>query len=196
MITAQQVAQLRAQTGAGLMDAKKALTEAAGDLEKAHDILRTSGALKVAKKADRLTAEGRIETYLHTTGKTAVLVEVMCETDFVARNDQFLEFCHDIALHITAFAPQFVTRAEVPANLVEREIAIVKEQLLAEGKPEAVQAGIITGKLDKFYKEIVLMEQSFVKDDSITITDLLQAKITAIGENIKIGRMVRMQLGE
>ena len=194
-ITAGDVAKLREMTGAGMMDAKKALTEAQGDLEKAVDVLRKSGALKVAKKAERATAEGRVHTYTHSNGKLAVAVEVMCETDFVARNQAFIEFCQDLAMHIAAAAPQYTTRAEVPADLVEREKSVYREQLAAEGKPAEVVEKILEGKLNKFYEDIVLMDQKFVKDDSLSIANLLEQKVTSIGENIRIGRFVRMQLG-
>lgn len=194
-ITAGDVAKLRDMTGAGMMDAKKALTEADGDLEKAVDILRASGAMKAAKKSERVTAEGRVHAYTHGTGKLSVLVEVMCETDFVARTESFQELCQDLAMHIAAAAPQYTTRAEVPAEVVEREKNVYREQLTAEGKPADVIEKIMEGKLAKFYEEICLMDQKFVKDDSISITNLLEQKILAIGESIKIGRFVRIQLG-
>ncbi len=194
-ISASDVAKLRDLTGAGMMDAKKALTETGGDLDKAVDWLRKNGATKVAKKAERTTAEGRIHTYTHGNGKLAVMVEVMCETDFVARNKDFIEFCQDLALHIAAAAPQYTTRNQVPAEVIEREKAIYREQLAAEGKPAEVAEKIIEGKLSKFYEEIVLLDQKFVKDDSLTITNLLEQKVTSIGENIRLGRFVRLQLG-
>lgn len=194
-ISASDVAKLRDMTGAGMMDAKKALQETNGDLEQAIDVLRKNGALKMAKKADRATAEGRIHTYTHANGKLAVMVEVMCETDFVARNEAFVEFCQDLALHIAAAAPQFTTRDQVSPELVEREKAIYREQLAAEGKPAEMIEKIIEGKLNNFYAEIVLMDQKFVKDDALSITQLLEQKIASIGENIRIGRFVRMQLG-
>ena len=194
-ITAGDVAKLREMTGAGMMDAKKALTETNGNLEAAVEWLRKNGALKVAKKADRATAEGRVHTYTHSNGKVAVMVEVMCETDFVARNQDFIDFCQDMALHIAAAAPQYTTRADVPAEVVEKEKAFHAEQLAAEGKPAEVIAKIMDGKLNKFYEDIVLMDQKFVKDDAITIANLLEQKVTSIGENIRIGRFVRMTLG-
>lgn len=194
-ITAGDVAKLREMTGAGMMDAKKALTETNGNLEAAVEWLRKSGALKVAKKADRATAEGRVHTYTHSNGKVAVMVEIMCETDFVARNQDFIDFCQDMALHIAAAAPQYTTRADVPAEVVEKEKAFHAEQLAAEGKPAEVVAKILEGKLNKFYEDIVLMDQKFVKDDALTIANLLEQKVTSIGENIRIGRFVRMTLG-
>lgn len=194
-ITASDVAKLREMTGAGMMDAKKALTETNGNLEAATEWLRKNGALKVAKKADRATAEGRVHTYTHSNGKVAVMVEVMCETDFVARNQDFVDFCQDMALHIAAAAPQYTTRADVPAEVVEKEKAFHAEQLAAEGKPAEVIAKIMDGKLNKFYEDIVLMDQKFVKDDALTIANLLEQKVSSIGENIRIGRFVRMTLG-
>jgi elongation factor Ts len=194
-ITAGDVAKLREMTGAGMMDAKKALTETDGNLEAAVEVLRKNGALKVAKKSDRTTAEGRVHTYTHSNGKLAVAVEVMCETDFVARNPDFVEFCQDLAMHIAAAAPQYTTRAEVPVEIVEKEKAFHAEQLAAEGKPVEVIGKIMEGKLNKFYEDIVLMDQKFVKDDSISITNLLEQKVTSMGESIRIGRFVRMNLG-
>lgn len=194
-ITANDVAKLRDMTGAGMMDAKNALTEANGDMEKAVDILRKSGAAKMAKKSERVTAEGRVQTYMHSNGKIGVLVEVMCETDFVARNDQFIELCSDIAMHIAASAPKYVTREQVAAAEVEKERAFVTESLAAENKPAEIIAKIVDGRMSKFYAEICLMEQAFVKDDSMTIGQLLESKILSIGENIRIGRFSRIQLG-
>ncbi len=194
-ITAGDVAKLREMTGAGMMDAKKALTETNGDMDKAVEWLRKSGALKVAKKADRATAEGRVHTYTHANGKLAVMVEVMCETDFVARNQDFIDFCQDLALHIAAAGPKYVSREDVPAAEVEKEKAFHAEQLQAEGKPADVVEKILEGKMSKYYEDIVLMEQKFVKDDSITIANLIEQKVTKLGENLKLGRFVRMTLG-
>lgn len=178
-----------------MMDAKKALTETNGDLEAAVEVLRKNGALKVAKKSDRTTAEGRVHTYMHSNGKLAVMVEVMCETDFVARTSDFIDFCQDLAMHIAAAAPQYVTRADVPAEVVAKETAFHAEQLAAEGKPAEVIEKIMEGKLNKFFEDIVLMDQKFVKDDEITITNLIEQKVTSMGESIKLGRFVRMTLG-
>ncbi len=194
-ITASDVAKLRDMTGAGMMDAKKALTETNGDLEAAVEVLRKNGALKVAKKSDRTTAEGRVHTYTHSNGKLAVMVEVMCETDFVARNQDFIDFCQDLALHIAAAAPQYVTRTDVPAELVAKETAFHAEQLTAEGKSAEVIEKIMIGKLAKFYEDIVLFDQKFVKDDSLTITNLVEQKVTQMGESIKVGRFIRLTLG-
>lgn len=186
---------LREMTGAGMMEAKKALVEADGNVEKAIEVLRKSGAAKMAKKAERATAEGRVQTYAHTNGKLAVMVEVLCETDFVARNEQFGELCNDIAMHIAASAPKYVSRDQVPAEMVEKERAFIAESLANENKPADIIAKIVDGRLNKFYEEICLLEQKFVKDDSMTITQLLESKISSIGENIRIGRFVRIQLG-
>ncbi len=194
-ITASDVMKLREMTGAGMMEAKGALAQADGNMEKAVDILRASGAAKMAKKAERTTAEGRVHGYVHSNGKLAVLVEVMCETDFVARNEQFVDFCGDLAMHIAASAPQYVTREQVPSEIVEKERAIIAESLASENKPAEIMAKIVEGRLSKFYADVCLMEQAFVKDDSMTITQLLEQRITQIGENIRIGRFTRMQLG-
>lgn len=194
-IAAGDVMKLREMTGAGLMEAKGALTEANGDMEKAAEILRKSGAAKAAKKAERTTAEGRVHSYAHTNGKLAVLVEVLCETDFVARNEQFVEFCGDLAMHIAASAPRYVSRDQVPADVVEKERAIVMDMLAAENKPADIMAKIVDGRMNKFFADICLMEQAFVKDDSMTITQLLEEKVRTIGEAIRIGRFSRIQLG-
>lgn len=194
-ITAGDVAKLRDMTGAGMMDAKAALTEANGDMERAQEILRKSGAAKLAKKAERTTAEGRVQTYMHSNGKIGVIVEVLCETDFVARNEQFLELCNDLALHIAASAPQYVTRDGVSPEVVEKERRIIAESLADEKKPAEIMEKIVDGRLGKFYEEFCLMEQKFVKDDSMTIAQLLEQRVLSIGENIRIGRFERVQLG-
>lgn len=193
-ITAADVAKLRELTGAGMMDAKRALEENGGDIEKAIDALRKSGAAKAAKKAERTTAEGKIFAYTHGN-KLAVVVELLCETDFVARNEQFIELGNDLAMHIAASAPQFVSRDQVPADLVEHEKGIYREQLAAEGKPAEIVEKIIDGKLNKFYEEICLLDQKFIKDEDKTVQQLLNDKVLSIGENLKIGRFIRMQLG-
>lgn len=195
-ITAGDVMKLREMTGAGMMEAKKALVEADGDLEKAVEILRKSGAAKMAKKAERTTAEGRVQTYMHSNGKIGVMVEVLCETDFVARNEQFLELTNDLALHIAASGPKYLSREQVPADVVDKERAIIAESLASENKPADILAKIVDGRLGKFFEDVCLLEQKFVKDDSMTITQLLEEKVRTIGENIRIGRFVRMQLGE
>jgi elongation factor Ts len=193
--TAGDVAKLRDMTGAGMMDAKKALTEADGDMEKAMDLLRKSGAMKAAKKSERVTGEGRVHSYTHGNGKLSVLVEVMCETDFVARTSQFQDLCQDLAMHIAAAAPVYRSKEDVPLEVVEKEKAFYKEQLAAEGKPAEVAEKIMEGKLAKYFADICLMDQPFVKDDSITVQQLMESKVLSIGESLKIGRFVRMQLG-
>lgn len=195
-IKASDVAQLRKMTGAGMMEAKKALTEAEGDMDKAVEILRKKGAAKAAKKADRETSEGRVHSYTHSNGKIGVVIEVLCETDFVARNEAFVEFCNDLALHITAMSPLYTAREEVPEEVVAKEKDIMKEQLLGEGKPEDMLEKIIEGKLNKYFEEVVLLEQRFVKDEDMTIEALLQSKIQSLGENIQIGRFSRIAIGE
>ncbi len=193
-ISAGDVAKLREMSGAGMMDAKRALEEAGGDMEKAIDALRVAGAAKAAKKSDRVTAEGKVFAYTHGD-KLAVLVEVMCETDFVARNEKFIAFGQDLAMHIAASAPQYVSRDQVPTDVIDREKAVYREQLSQEGKPAEMIEKILDGKLNKFFADICLMEQQFIKDDEKTIQALLTENITSIGENLRIGRMVRMQLG-
>ncbi len=194
-ITASEVAKLREMTGAGMMDAKNALTEAGGDMEKAIDLLRKSGAAKMAKKSDRATGEGRVHGYMHSNGKIGVLVEVMCETDFVGRNEQFIELCADVAMHIAASAPLYVSRDQVPVEAAEKEKAFVVESLAGENKPADILAKIVDGRMSKYFEDICLMEQKFIKDDSMTVGQLLESKILSIGENIRIGRFSRIQLG-
>jgi elongation factor Ts len=193
-VTAGEVAKLRELTGAAMMDAKRALEEHGGDMDKAVDALRAAGAAKAAKKADRATAEGKVFTYAHGD-KLAVMVEILCETDFVARNENFIAFGNDLAMHIAAIAPQYVSRADVPADVIEREKAVYREQMAQEGKPAEMVEKIIDGKLNKFYADICLMEQAFIKDEEKTIEQLLNHNIAVIGENLKIGRFVRLQLG-
>ncbi len=192
-ITAQMVNDLRTSTGAGLLDCKKALTEANGNVEEATTILRKKGAASAAKKADRATKEGLIESYIHVGGKVGVLIEVNCETDFVARNEDFKQLCKDLCLQIAAANPLYVNRADVPeADLAkEREIAAAQVQ----GKPPAAVQKIVEGKLDKFYSTIVLLDQPFVKEPEKTVKDIITEKITKIGENIQVRRFTRYQLG-
>ena len=195
-ITAKDVAELRKRTGAGMMDCKKALEENAGDMAKAAEWLRAKGILKAEKRADRAAKEGRVEIYHHHNGKLAVLVEVNCETDFVARTEDFRSLCRDLAMHIASAAPLAVSVDDLPAETVERERRIVTEQVAAEGKPEAVRPRIVEGKLKKFFSEVVLLEQPFVKDDKQTVGDLVKAASGKTGENIQVRRFVRFQLGE
>jgi elongation factor Ts len=193
-IDPQLVKQLREKTNAGFMDCKRALVESAGDLEKAETILRTKGIASAAKKATRATKEGIVASYIHLQGKVGVLLEVNCETDFVARNENFREFVKDITLHIAAAQPLYVSRADVPANLVDSEREIYKAQV--QGKPAHVADKIVEGKLEKYYSNVCLLEQAFIKNPDVTIGDLLNSKITELGENIVIRRFVRYQVGE
>ncbi len=193
-ISPQLVRQLREKTNAGMMDCKRALTESGGDLEKAEAVLRTKGIASAGKKASRATKEGIVASYIHLQGKVGVLVEVNCETDFVAKNESFREFVKDITLHIAAAHPLYVSRDEVPAKLVEAEQAIFVGQV--KGKPENVVAKIVEGKLDKFYSTVCLLEQGFIKDPDHTIKDLIATKIAELGENIVIRRFTRYLVGE
>ena len=195
-VTAQMVKELRERTGAGMMDCKNALVETEGDVEKAVDALRTKGLAKAAKKAGRTTSEGVIGSYIHAGGKIGVLVEVNCETDFVARNEDFNELVRDIAMHIAAAEPRFVHKDEVTDEVLERERQIFRDQALAEGKPENIVDRIVDGKIGKYYSEAVLLEQPFVKDPDITVGDLVTQKVATIGENIKIERFARFRIGD
>jgi elongation factor Ts len=193
-IDPQLVKQLREKTNAGMMDCKRALVESGGDIEKAETILRTKGVAAAGKKAARATKEGIVASYIHLQGKVGVLVEVNCETDFVARNENFREFVKDITLHIAAAHPLYVSRADVPSNLIEAEREIYKAQ--AKGKPENVVEKMVEGKLDKFFSTVCLLEQGFIKNPDETIGDLVKAKIAELGENIVIRRFVRYLVGE
>ncbi len=195
-ITAQMVKDLRERTGAPMMDCKAALTECGGDAEKAIDILRKKGLAAAAKKAGRVTAEGAVGSYIHAGGKIGVLVEVNCETDFVARTDDFLELVKDIAMHIAAAEPRFASRDEVSQADLDREREIYRDQAIAAGKPANVVDRIVEGKIEKFYSEFVLTEQPFVKDPDLTVGQLIAAKVGRIGENIRVRRFARYKLGE
>jgi len=196
-ITAATVKELRDKTGAGMMDCKKALTETDGDVEKAVDVLRAKGIAKAEKKAGRVAKEGIIYSYIHPTGHNlGVLVEINCETDFVAATDDFKAFAKDISMQVAAMAPLAVKREDIPAEIVEREKAVYKEQVLNEGKPEHIAERIITGKLDKFFKENVLLEQEFFKDTDKTVETYLKETIGTLGENIAIARFARFKVGE
>ncbi len=192
-ISAQMVNDLRAQTGAGLMDCKRALVETNGNVEEAITILRKKGAASAAKRADRLAKEGIIESYIHLGGKVGVMIEVNCETDFVARNDEFRAFVKDLCLHIAAASPLYVSRDQVPESdlAAEREIAAAQ----VEGKPPAAVQKIVEGKLEKFYSTIVLLDQPFVKQPEKTIKEIMTEKIAKTGENMQVRRFVRYQLG-
>ncbi|HEX2464075.1 MAG TPA: translation elongation factor Ts [Thermoanaerobaculia bacterium] len=195
-ITAQMVRELRERTGAGMMDCKKALAEAAGDIENAIDVLRARGVAKAAQRVGRATSEGVVSSYIHAGGKVGVLVEINCETDFVARTDDFQSLVRDVALHIAAANPRFVRREEVTPELLEREKAIYREQALASGKPANVADRIVDGKVEKFYGELVLLEQPFVKDPEKTINQLVAERVAKVGENIQIRRFARFKVGE
>ena len=195
-ITAAQVKELREMTGAGMMDCKKALTATEGDMDKAIDFLREKGLAAAAKKAGRIAAEGLVESYIHGGGRIGVLVEVNCETDFVAKTDAFKSLVKDIAMHIAAANPSYLSREEVPAAELEHEKMVLSEQARNEGKPEKIIEKMVTGRIEKYYKEVCLLEQPFVKDPDKTISDLITESIAKIGENIAIRRFTRYQLGE
>lgn len=195
-ITAQQVKELREKTGAGVMDCKTALAEMRGDVEKAIEHLRKSGILKAAKKADRPTGEGIIASYVHAGSKLAVLVEINCETDFVARTDEFRAFAKDVAMHVAAQSPLVVSRDDLPQHLLEKEKEIYREQALQSGKAEKILDRIVDGRVEKYCSEVCLVEQAFVKDTDITVGDLVTQTIASLGENIRIARFVRMKLGD
>jgi len=195
-ITAVMVKELRDKSGAGMMDCKKALQETDGNLEKSIELLRKKGIAAAEKRADRAANEGRIESYIHPGSKLGVMVEINCETDFVAKTDNFKNFSHDIAMHVAASSPRFINREDVDQESIDKEMEIYKDQAKSQGKPEAIIEKIAAGKLDKFYSEICLMEQPFVKDPNITIKDLLTETISKLGENITISRFSRLKIGE
>ncbi len=193
------IKQLREKTGAGMMACKTALKEASGDAKKAIDILRKKGLSVAQKKSGRATKEGMIQSYIHTGGKIGVLIEINCETDFVARNEDFQAFSRDVAMQIAAVNPTYIDKDNVPADIVEKEKEIIKAQISNSGgkeKPPQVMEKIVTGKLEKFYEEICLMQQQFIKDQNVKIKDLLVDLVGKIGENISVRRFVRYQLGE
>ena len=196
MITAAMVKELRETTGVGMMDCKKALTETNGDMEKAVDFLREKGLAAAAKKAGRVAAEGLVESYIHGGGRIGVLLEINCETDFVAKTDGFKALARDIAMQIAAANPSFVSRGEVPASVVEHEREVFRAQALNEGKPAHIVEKMVDGRVEKYYKEVCLLEQLFIKDTDKTITQLINESISKIGENINIRRFTRYQLGE
>jgi elongation factor Ts len=195
-ITAQMVKELREATNAGVLDCKKALEEANGDFEAAVEILRKKGLATAAKKASRDTNEGVIGTYVHAGAKVAGMVALSCETDFVARTERFQQLARDLAMHVVASRPLFVTREEVPAEMVEGEKTIYREQVVNSGKPEQVIDKIVEGKLDKWLSEICLLDQPFVKDPDVTIQALLTDSVAALGENIRVSRFERLAIGE
>ncbi len=193
-IDAKLVAELRSQTGAGMMDAKKALEETDGDIEKAIDVLRKKGVAKAAKKSGRETNEGLVYAYIHSNGKVGVLIKVLSETDFVAKNEAFVSFCHDVSMHVCAMDPLYLKREDVPVELVEKERDIYREEMKAQMKPEDIAEKIAEGKLNKWYSEVVLLDQPYIKDDSKTIQDLLTEKIAFLGENIQIKEFSRFSI--
>lgn len=195
-ITAEAVRTLREQTGAGMMDCKSALVEAQGDMNKAQEVLRKKGLAAAAKRAGRTASEGMVGHYIHPGAKVGVLVEVDCETDFVAKNEDFQAMVRDIAMHIAAAAPNYVTKEEVPSAIIEKEKEIYRAQAVAAGKPEAVADKIAEGKLKDFYATQVLLEQAFVKDPKITIGQLVQEKVAVIKENILVRRFARFRVGD
>jgi elongation factor Ts len=195
-VSAAQVKELREKTGAPMMDCKQALTEAKGDLEQAVVLLRKRGVSVAAKRATRLTSEGMVESYIHAGGKIGVLLEVNCESDFVARTPDFKELVHDIAMHIAASDPKFIRREDVSAEAFEREKDIYRSQALATGKPPQVVEKIVEGKMSKFYEEVCLLEQPFIKDQTITIAQLVATKVGKLGENLAVRRFVRFKVGD
>ncbi len=195
-ITAAMVKELRERTGAGMMDCKKALQEVGGDIEKAIDELRTKGLAKAAKKAGRVASEGTIISYIHGGGRIGVLVEVNSETDFVAKTDEFKSLAYDIAMQIAASNPEFISRDQVPEDVINHEKEVLRAQALEEGKPEKVIDKMVEGRIDKYYKEACLLEQPFIKDTDKTVLEIIQEQIGRMGENIQVRRFVRYQLGE
>ncbi|MGD0152202.1 MAG: translation elongation factor Ts [Thermacetogeniaceae bacterium] len=196
MIKAEHVKELRERTGSGMMECKKALTETSGDIEKAIVYLRERGLAAAAKKAGRTAKDGKIEAYIHPGSKLGVLIEINCETDFVAKTDEYQDLCHEIAMQIAAADPGYVDRNQVPEQVLEQEKEIARTQALSEGKPEKVIAKIVEGRLEKFYQTVCLLEQPYIRDPNRTVRDLLNEAISRLGENIVISRFVRFRLGE
>lgn len=196
MADLQTISALREKTGAGIVDVKAALDEAGGDAAFAEELLRKKGILKAGKKADRVAGEGIVYSYIHGNQKVGVLLELRCETDFVARNEAFTSLAHDIALHIAAMNPLYVDTAAVPPEVLEKEREIYKAELIGSGKPEEIMNKIIDGKVAKFYTDVCLLQQPFVKDEAQTIEDLVKAAIAKIGENIQVKRFVRFHVGQ
>lgn len=195
-ITTAQIKELRQATGAGVLDAKKALESTNGDYDKAVDLLREKGAARAAKRAGREASEGIIEIYAHPGNQLGVMLELNCETDFVARNEEFTELAHNLALHIVAMNPSYISKDEVPQEELDREIEVLKNQAKAEGKPDNIIEKIVDGRLSKYYEEFCLLEQPYVRDDSIKISDLITDVIRKTGENIVVRRFTRYELGE
>lgn len=195
-ISAKLVKELREKTGAGMMDCKKALTEVDGDLEKAVDFLRKKGLADASKKAGRIASEGAVGSYIHMGGRVGVLIEVNCETDFVGKTDKFQNLVRDLAMQVAASKPLFVRPEEVSTDQLDRERVIYREQGLAEGKPEKIIEKIVEGRIQKYFNQVCLMNQPFIKDDKMTVTDYVNECISEIGENIQVRRFVRYEMGE
>lgn len=196
MIDSKLILSLREMTGAGMVDAKKALDETGGDITKAAELLRKKGIVKAAKKSDRATHEGLIHSYIHSGGKIGVLVELLCETDFVARNEQFKELAHDIAMQIAANNPLFLSPDDVPAEMVAKEKEMMAAEMASSGKQPEMIAKALEGRLQKYYSDVCLLKQSFFKDEDLTIEELVKATIAKIGENIQVKRFVRFSLAD
>ncbi len=196
MIDASAVKELREKTGAGMMDCKKALSECGGDMQKAIERLREKGLAQAAKKAGREASQGIIDSYVHLGGRIGVLIEVNCETDFVARNEEFRSLVHDLAMQVAAANPQYVSREDIPAGILEKEKEIQKNRALSEGKPAGVVDRMVAGRMEKFYQEVCLLDQPFIRDEDTKIEDLIKQKIARTGENIKVRRFARFELGE
>jgi len=196
MIDSKLIAQLREKTGAGIVDVKAALDETNGDMTAAEELLRKKGILKAGKKSDRVAGEGIVYSYIHAGGKVGVMLELRCETDFVARTDGFVQLAHDIALHIAAMNPLYLDEAAVPAELVEKEREIYKAELAEAKKPEEIMAKILDGKVQKYYSDICLLKQAFIKDETLTVEDVIKHGISKMGENIQMKRFVRFHLGQ
>ena len=196
MASAADIKALRERTGAGILDCKKALAESGDDMEAAIDWLRTKGIAKAAKKATRIASEGLVEAYIHGEGRIGVLLEVNCETDFVALNDNFKALVRDIAMHIAASSPEYVSRDEIPADAIERERAVQRARVIDEGKPEKMADKIVDGRISKWFQDVCLLEQPFIKADDKTVEQVVADAIAMIGENIKVRRFVRFEVGE
>ncbi|MBP8950195.1 MAG: translation elongation factor Ts [Candidatus Promineofilum sp.] len=195
-ITTEMVKELRGVTGAGVLEAKKALEQTDGNFDKAVDILREKGAARALKRADRAAKEGLVELYAHPGNRVGVMLELNCETDFVGRTEQFRELAHNLALHIAAASPRYLRSEDVPTAEIERETSVLKAQAIAEGKPEAIAEKMVAGRISKYYEEICLLEQPFVKDEKVKIKDMLAEATRTTGENVVVRRFVRYQLGE
>ncbi len=195
-ITAQMVKELRDSTGAPFIDCKQALEEVSGDLDKALDVLKIKGVAKASKKVGRDTPEGTVTSYVHAGGKIGVMVEVNCETDFVAKNEEFQAFAREVAMQIAAANPKYISKEEIPEAELEREKEVMKAQVIESGKPANIAEKIVEGKVEKFFQEVCLLNQTHIRDSKVTINDILQALIAKIGENIKVRRFTRFQLGE